>query len=177
MKKNLVIGLIGHDRVGLVDDLTKLVVDVHGNIEASRMAHLGGEFAILMYIILPSESVDDLTSSVNQLTDEGFRVIVTETKHSDPSKYVGWLPYRIEVNGADHEGIIHKVSHQIAGFGINIESMETNIVKAPISGTPVFTLSAVVFVPPDKSQHDWYDKMKRIGDELNVDIEVIPYKG
>ena len=50
MIKNLVLSLIGHDRVGLVERLTKLVVDIKGNIEASRMAHLGGEFAILMFI-------------------------------------------------------------------------------------------------------------------------------
>ena len=120
MNKNLVISLIGHDRIGLVEELSKLAVDSHGNIEASRMAHLGGEFAILMFVTLPSDSYEDLTQKVNKLTDEGFKVIVTETKHPDPSKYTGWLPYRIEVNGADHEGIIHKVSHQIAGFGINI---------------------------------------------------------
>ena len=177
MNKNLVISLIGHDRIGLVEELSKLAVDSHGNIEASRMAHLGGEFAILMFVTLPSDSYEDLTQKVNKLTDEGFKVIVTETKHPDPSKYTGWLPYRIEVNGADHEGIIHKVSHQIAGFGINIESMETNVVKAPISGTPLFTLTAIVFIPPGKEHHDWYEKLQAVGDELNVDIDVMPYTG
>jgi glycine cleavage system transcriptional repressor len=177
MNKNIVISLIGHDRVGLVEELTKIVVDLKGNIEASRMAHLGGEFAILMFIALPPESQANLNQKVKKLSDEGFKIIITETKHSDPSKYTGWLPYRIEVNGADHEGIIHKVSHQIAGFGINIESMETNVVKAPISGTPLFTLTAVIFVPPDQAHHNWSEKLQIVGDELNVDIEVIPYKG
>lgn len=177
MNKNLVISLIGHDRVGLVEELSKIVVKSHGNIEASRMAHLGGEFAILMYITLPPESETQLNQNVKKLSDEGFKIIITETKHSDPSKYSGWLPFRIEVNGADHEGIIHKVSEQIAGFGINIESMETNVVKAPISGTPLFTLTAVIFVPPDQTQHDWTNKLQRVADELNVDIEVLPFKG
>jgi glycine cleavage system transcriptional repressor len=177
MKKNLVISLIGHDRVGLVEELSKVVVDSRGNIEASRMAHLGGEFAILMFVTLPPESYDQLNKNVQKLVDEDYKIIITETRHSDPSKYTGWLPFRIEVNGADHEGIIHKVSHQIAGFGINIESMETNVVKAPISGTPLFTLTAVIFVPPDQTHHDWSEKLQRVGDELNVDIEVMSYKG
>jgi glycine cleavage system transcriptional repressor len=177
MKKNLVISLIGHDRVGLVDELSKLVVDTRGNIEASRMVHLGGEFAILMFVTLPPESYEDLNQSVKKLSDEGFKTIITETKHPDPSKYSGWLPYRIEVTGADHEGIIHRVSHQIAGYSINIESMDTNVVKAPISGTPLFTLTAVIFVPPDQAHHDWSEKLQMVGDELNVDIEVMPYKG
>ena len=177
MNKNLVISLIGHDRVGLVEELSKIVVDSHGNIEASRMAHLGGEFATLMFVTLPSEYIGELTLKVNKMTDEGFKVIITETKRPDPSKYTGWLPYQINVNGADHEGIIHKVSQQIAGFGINIESMETNVVKAPISGTPLFTLTAVVFTPPEQTHHDLIEKLEVVGDELNVDIDIIPYKG
>ena len=177
MNKNLVISLIGHDRVGLVEELSKMVVDSHGNIEASRMAHLGGEFATLMFVTLPSEYIGELRLKVNKMTDEGFKVIITETKRPDPSKYTGWLPYQINVNGADHEGIIHKVSQQIAGFGINIESMETNVVKAPISGTPLFTLTAVVFAPPEQTHHDSIEKLEVVGDELNVDIDILPYKG
>jgi glycine cleavage system transcriptional repressor len=177
MNKNLVISLIGHDRVGLVEELSKLVVDSHGNIEASRMAHLGGEFATLMFVTLPSDFFEELTSKVHRMTDEGFKVIITETKDPDPSTYTGWLPYQINVTGADHEGIIHKVSRQIAGFGINIESMETNVVKAPISGTPLFTLSAVIFAPPEQTHHDLIEKLEVLADELNVDIDILPYKG
>ena len=176
MNKYLVISLIGHDKVGFVEELTKLVVDAQGNIEASRMAHLGGEFAILMHVGVPPLQSEELEARVNRLTDEGFKVIITETKQSDPSSYQGWLPYRVEVNGADHEGIIHNISHHIANLGINIESMDTNIVKAPISGTPLFTLTAIVFAPPDQS-HDWYENLKAVADDLNVDIEILPYKG
>jgi glycine cleavage system transcriptional repressor len=177
MNKNVVISLIGHDRVGLVDEMSKMVVDSKGNIEASRMARLGGEFAVLMFISLPPESLEELTHNVNGLSKEGYKIIISETKHSDPSKYTGWLPYRIEVNGADHEGIIHSVSHKVAEFGINIESMETNVVKAPISGTPLFTLTAMILVPPDQDHHDWTEKLQNAGDQLNVDIEIMPYKG
>jgi len=177
MIKNLVISLIGHDHVGLVERLTKLVVQVHGNIEASRMAHLGGEFAILMFISVGEAQVAVLEQNVSRLSKEGFKVIVTETKQSDPSQYTGWLPYRIEVSGADHEGIIHTIAERIARLGINIESMDTNTVKAPISGTPLFMLTAIVFAPPDQTHHDLFNQLKPAADDLNVDIDVMPYKG
>ena len=176
MNKNLVISLIGHDRVGLVDQLTRLVVDARGNVEASRMVHLGGEFAILMYITVAAELSEKFAKAVNAFAADEFKIIITETKQTDPSTYAGWLPYRFEVTGADHEGIIHKISHYIANLGINIESMDTNIVKAPISGTPLFTLSAIIFVPPDHSHH-WHEDLKTVADELNVDIEILPFKG
>jgi glycine cleavage system transcriptional repressor len=177
MKKNLIISLIGHDRVGLVKSLTKLIVEANGNIEASRMAHLGGEFAILMFVSLDTAHLKGLEQKTQELLKEGFKVIITETKQSDPSQYKGWLPYRIEVNGADHEGIIHAIAERIAALGINIESMDTNTIKAPITGTPLFIMTAVVFAPPDRNHHDLYDQLKPAGDELNVDIDVLPYKG
>ena len=31
--------------------------------------------------------------------------------------------------------------------------------------------------PPDKTHHDLNEKLQVLGDELNVDIELIPYKG
>jgi glycine cleavage system regulatory protein len=55
--------------------------------------------------------------------------------------------------------------------------METNVVKAPISGTPLFTLTAMILVPPDQDHRDWIEKLQNAGDQLNVDIEIMPYKG
>ena len=51
------------------------------------------------------------------------------------------------------------------------------MVKAPISGTPLFTMNAIIVVPPDIPYHKWYDKLETIRDDLNVDIKVSPYKG
>ncbi len=49
MESNLVVTITGPDQIGLVERVTKIVVQCQGNIAASRMAHLGGEFAMLMY--------------------------------------------------------------------------------------------------------------------------------
>ena len=43
----LVITANGEDRVGLVEKFTNRILDAGCNIEASRMAVLGGQFAIL----------------------------------------------------------------------------------------------------------------------------------
>ena len=50
MQRNLVLTLTGPDRIGIVEGVTKLLVDRDGNVEMSRMARLGGEFAILMLV-------------------------------------------------------------------------------------------------------------------------------
>ena len=55
--------------------------------------------------------------------------------------------------------------------------MDTNMVKAPMSGTPLFMMTAIVIVPPNLSAKDWQSDLIDVGDEMNVDIEVFAYTG
>lgn len=176
MKKHIVLTLTGHDRIGLVERVTRLVLDCNGNVEESRMAHLGGEFAMLMLFTLDEEKSVDLKEKLAALEKEGFSVTFCETEPGDPNRFAGWLPYEIFVNGADHEGIIHRITNYLARKNINIETMETHMVKAPMSGTPLFLMEGIVVVPPDL-KHSWVDELIDVGDELNVDIQVSPYTG
>ena len=87
-----------------------------------------------------------------------------------------WLPYRIEVRGANHEGIIHKIAEHLSKQGINIESIDTSVIPAPMSGAPLFTMDAIVVVPPDLPKNKWQDELKDVADGLNVELEVLLYK-
>jgi glycine cleavage system transcriptional repressor len=171
MPKNIVLTLTGRDKVGIVDNVTSLIVKHGGNVESSRMARLGGEFAMLMLIALPDKEYTSLDQNFQQLRGEGYQLVLVETE-DDSKKYVGWLPYEIEVTGADHEGIIHEISHHLAAQGINIESMDTSSTPAPMSGTPLFTMKGIVLVPPKLTFHVWSDALEDIGDKLNVSVKV-----
>jgi len=177
MRKNLVLTLTGHDRIGIVERVTKLVLNAGGNVDSSRMARLGGEFAMLMLVSLSDNQYEELNQSLNDLRNDGFTITISPTVVTDPEKFVGWMPYQVQVSGADHEGIVHNIAFHLAEHGINIETMDTNTVKAPMSGTPLFTMSAIVLVPPQLSFHDLEDDLEIIGDNMNVDIEIAPYKG
>lgn len=177
MQKNLVLTLTGPDRVGLVEDVTELLLEYQGNVEASRMSRLGGEFAMLMMVSVPEENFEAMRDRIRGLRDEGFKVTTRETKRGVSRKYAGWLPYRVEVTGADHEGIIHDIAQHLAEQGINIETLDTGTIPAPMSGAPLFTMKAIVLVPPALSFTEWRDDLEEVGDKLNVDTEVVPYKG
>ncbi|MBI5822958.1 MAG: transcriptional regulator [Chloroflexi bacterium] len=171
MPKNIVLTLTGRDKIGLVDHVTSLMVKRGGNVESSRMARLGGEFAMLMLVTVSDNEFANLDQDLQQLRGEGYQVTLLQTEDV-AKKYAGWLPYEIEVTGADHEGIIHDISHHLATQGINIESMDTNSAPAPMSGTPLFTMKGVVLVPPALNFHEWSDALEEIGDTLNVSVKV-----
>jgi glycine cleavage system transcriptional repressor len=171
MPKNIVLTLTGRDKVGIVDGVTSVIANRDGNVESSRMARLGGEFAMLMLVTVSDKEFSNLDQDFQQLRGEGYQVSLLQTE-ADSKKYAGWLPYEIEVTGADHEGIIHDISHHLAVQGINIESMDTSSTPAPMSGTPLFMMKGVVLVPPQLHFHVWSDALEEVGDKLNVSVKV-----
>jgi len=177
MRKHLVVTVSGPDKPGIVEHVTELLLEYHGNVEASRMARLGGEFAMLLLVSAPGDKLDALREGMRHLREEAYKVTTRETERGYSAKYAGWLPYQIEVKGADHQGIIHELTSYLTEHNINIETLDTDVVKAPMSGTPLFKMAAVIVVPPELSYHELKESLANIGDELGVDTEVSPYIG
>ena len=65
MPKNIVLTLTRRDKIGIVDNVTSLIVKRDGNVESSRMTRLGGEFAMLMLVTV---SDGEFSGSLNNLT-------------------------------------------------------------------------------------------------------------
>lgn len=171
-RMKIVLTLTGPDRIGIVEDVTRLLLEQGGNVETSRMARLGGEFAILMMVSLPAEQLAGLERSIGILAARGYRVTFNPTDRSYAENFSGWLSYRIEVSGADHEGIIHEIAHFLSWRGINIESMDTGTMQAPNSGMPLFAMIASVAVPQGLDGQDWKGELEDAGRRLNVEIKV-----
>jgi glycine cleavage system transcriptional repressor len=172
MRTDVVFTLTGPDRIGIVEEVTRALLELGGNVGTSRMARLGGEFAILMLVALPEDRRADLDAAFAPLVAQGYKVTIGQTDAENSSEHAGWLPYEVLVTGADHEGIVHDVAAGLSRLGINIESAETSAAEAPISGAPLFTMTARVAVPPSVDETDWISALSTAGDESNVDIEV-----
>jgi glycine cleavage system transcriptional repressor len=171
MTKNIVLTLTGRDKIGIVENVTDVIVKRGGNVESSRMARLGGEFVMLMLLTLPDKDFAKLDQELEQLRGEGYQITLLQTE-DDSNKYLGWLPYEIEVMGADHEGIIYEISRHLAAQGINIENMDTSSTPAPMSGTPLFMMKGIVVVPPQLNFHVWSGALEDVGDKLNVSVKI-----
>lgn len=176
MNKEIVLTLTGHDRVGIVKEIMNVLVKNGGNVESSRMARLGGEFAMLALVTLDDKDLPTFETDIQTLRESGFQITVQHTEDDRAKKFAGWLPYQIEVLGADNEGIIYEISQHLAGQGINFEDVETTTSPAPMSGTPLFKMQAVVLVPPEIPFPKWNDSLEEICDKLNVTVEVTMIK-
>jgi glycine cleavage system transcriptional repressor len=174
MRNNLVFTLTGPDRVGIVEEVTQVLLDHGGNVATSRMVRLGGEFAMLVLISMPADQIANLGTGLEPLTAVGYKITLTQTAETGGEQQPVWLAYHIELQGADHEGIVHEVARYLSQRGINIEEMETALVAAPMSGVPLFTMTAQVAVPPELIEQDWVAELEGVGHHLNVDLKVSP---
>jgi glycine cleavage system transcriptional repressor len=174
MPRSFVLTLTGPDRVGLVEELTRLVLAREGNVDTSRMARLGGAFAVLMLVTLPDDSPQAFETDLAPLRSSGFHVHLADAGPDRADARSGWHPFRIEVHGADHEGIIHEVARYLSLQGINIESLDTETSLAPVTAAPLFDMVAIVAVPPTLEGSNWEHGLDEVADRQNVEITVFP---
>lgn len=172
MQKTYVLTLTGRDRIGFVEEVTRMVFQRGGNVETSRMARLGGEFAMLMLVSMPAEQFSSLEKDLESLAGSGHKITTTPVEHTYAESHGDWLPYRIEVQGADHEGIIHQIVRYLSEQGISIEAADSESTPAPTSGSPLFAMIARVVVPPGLAAAAWQSGLESMGDQMNLDIKV-----
>jgi glycine cleavage system transcriptional repressor len=175
MRSNFVLTLTGPDRVGIVERVTRLVLLHGGNVETSRMARLGGEFAILMLVSLPGDAAAALGRDLRSFEAEGYKLTTTVAAgERTASATAGEGTHRIEVQGADHEGIIHELAAYLAERGINIVAADTQTTQAPVTAAPLFAMTAVVWVPAGLAATEWEAGLRERGNRLNLEIRVEP---
>ena len=167
----LVLTVIGDDRSGLVDALSGVIADHGGNWDKSRMARLAGKFAGIVMVAVPDADTDALIADLAPLEAQGLLDITVERAAPRDTEDDATL-YRMEIFGLDHPGIIHEVSHALAGREVSIEELSTEARSAPMAGGTVFEAHALLRVPGGVSLQELTESMRRLGEKLAVDIEV-----
>lgn len=171
MTNHILVTAVGNDRPGIVARITEVLVSHGANLEESRMAILGGEFAAVM-LVTAEVNADALLKDLKELEKDGISVTTKMTKPLGADKYASYIPCEIFLRGADHEGIVHSLSSQLRDRDINIQSVHTEVISAPETGSPLFCMNATILVPPQISVEDFKKELQKIGDSQNVDIEL-----
>jgi glycine cleavage system transcriptional repressor len=141
----VVLTAIGHDRPGLVEEVSEFLLERGGSIEESRMANLLGQFAIALLVTGAPEAVERIVGDVEVLRREtGIEATFTPVEPTEPRAAAR---YRFEAQAADQPGLVHRVADVLRRFDVNIETLDTTLEAAPITGTPTFAMSIVLSVP------------------------------
>lgn len=119
-----VVSLLGRDRVGLIQIFSEAAAAANADVVQSRMALLGGDFAIVVHVRLPHHR--DAPALEERLRGDfpGFDVAV---RHTDPDRAVWRQRWRLWLKGPDRPGIAAAMSAEIEKVGGNVAEMRMKV--------------------------------------------------
>lgn len=163
-----VISTIGHDRPGLVSDITELATELDLNIEDSRMTVLGGEFAVLMALQGEDANLANFQQRLEALcAGNNLAYIYRGTQSRENIHAV--RPYIASVVALDHPGIVYAIAQFFSARQINIRDMQTDTRPAAHTGTPIFNVSLVAEVPTNVKVHTLKAEFEAFCEEADLD--------
>jgi glycine cleavage system transcriptional repressor len=175
MDTYLVISALGKDHPGIVSELSQAILDHGGNISDSRMATLGGEFAIIMLLTGNWNAIAKIESALPRLAETLDLTI--QSKRTEPRlDTTSLVPYGVEVVSIDHPGIVRDIANFFSKRSINIEDLYTSTYLAPHTGAPMFSLHMTVGVPSDAAIATLRGEFMDFCDDMNVDAMLAPVK-
>jgi glycine cleavage system transcriptional repressor len=173
-EKFFVFTALGRDRIGMVDEISMFLEKTGCNIHESRMAVLGGEFAVIMLAAAETDNYKNLQNSIEKFgSEKNFTIAVKETSRQQPNS--AGKPYILQAYSIDAPGIVHAVTSVLHKFSINIEDLVTDTASAPWTGTPMFQLKAHILVPAGVSQTNLKEAFLILEQEKDLDIVIKPY--
>ena len=167
----LVLTVIGSDRPGLVELISRIIASHDGNWLESRMSRLGGEFAGIIRVHVPATSEAALVHDLDALSREGLTVVSRSTSAvvSNPTRFAA-----LDLVGHDRPGIVRDISQALARAGANVEELTTSCESAAMSGEPLFKAAIKISLPDGCDAATIRRELEEIAANLLVDISLEP---
>lgn len=171
----LVITALGADKPGLVNDLSETILESGCNVDDSRMAALGGTFAIILMVSGSWNTVAKLEAMLPGLQERlGMTVVSRRTEERAPSADL--LPYAADVVAIDHPGIVHRLANFFSARNINIQELSTSSYRAAHTGSPMFSAHMEVSIPAGVQIAQLREEFMDFCDQYNLDAVLEPVK-
>lgn len=171
----LVLSALGEDKPGLIDELSRCVMNSGCSILDSRMVVLGGNFALLLQV---GGNWNNIAKLENQLAGLEASLGLTITSQRTAGRKGGddVLPYGVDVVALDQPGIVHNLATFFSQRHINIQEMMTACYPAAHSGTPMFSVHMSVDIPANTQISALREEFMEFCDQLNLDAVIEPVK-
>jgi glycine cleavage system regulatory protein len=132
------------------------------------MCRLGGEFAGILRVSIPSDQATALESSLSALATQGLKVVTQPDSEEIPS--ISCQSASIEIVGQDRPGIVRHISVALAKHQVNVEEFRSECSSAPMSGETLFSAQLCLQIPPACNVPELRRELEKIAADLMVDI-------
>jgi glycine cleavage system transcriptional repressor len=175
MSQLIVLSAIGTDRTGVVQNISKVILSCGGNIEESRMATLGSEFAMLMLVSGNWHTLTRLQDGLDKLS-QGADLTVSIRKTGEKTAKEDRMPYAVDIVSLDQQGIVFNLADFFASRDVEIADVATRRYSAAHTGAPMFAVQMAINVPSTLPVSQLRDEFLELCDRLNLDAILEPVK-
>jgi glycine cleavage system regulatory protein len=169
MMESLVLTVIGPDKPGVVDALSKVIAEHGASWEQSRMARLAGQFAGILLVKVPADRREALKAELSGLAGPDLEGVVAHGVTEPPREA---RVAHLELVGGDRPGIVQRISRAMAARHVNLDELETAIMRAPMSSELLFRARARLTIPDHVALEDIKRDVEAIAADLMVDIDL-----
>ncbi|MBK1691262.1 glycine cleavage system protein R [Ectothiorhodospira mobilis] len=170
----LLINVMGDYRPGLLDRLTRAVMEAGCHIRDGHSALLDDAFSATLLVSGNWNTLSKLEGALEGLRSQGLEIQWRRT--APPPRENHSLPYSVDVIALDQPGILHQLVAFFSARGVSVQEMDTRSYTAAPSGTPMFTAHLGVEIPVSEHIAALRDDFLDLCDELNLDGVIEPYK-
>ncbi|MFA9477777.1 glycine cleavage system protein R [Phycisphaerales bacterium AB-hyl4] len=167
MYDSFVLTVVGPDRRGLVESLSETIAAEHGNWVESRMATVGGQFAGLVWLTVPTEHAASLEKALQGLANDRLHIVVQRAERSTPQPA---RTLRLEFVGHDRPGIVRDLARELSRRNINVEELTSDSYSAPMTGELLFKANVELGVPDDANMNELYQALEELREHLHLDL-------
>ena len=171
----LVMTIISPDRTGLVESIARTVAEHGGNWLESRMCRLGGEFAGILRVEIPTEKKSALLAALQKLSANGLQILVRDD--ASTSAKASGKQTKLEIVGSDRPGIVREITSALARANVNVEEFFSELVSAPMSGETLFKATARLQLPEKCDLAALKKDLEKIAADLLVDVSFAELSG
>ncbi|MCY1549691.1 hypothetical protein D9M68_858720 [compost metagenome] len=133
------------------------------------MSRMAGQFAGILRVAVPAEGYDELVEGLQGLSSHGIRVMLAQ---SGIEPACTWKPILLDLVGNDRPGIVRDITRLLTELGVNLESLLTEVMPAPMSSEPLFHAEAVLAVPLTLPLDVLQAKLETLADDLMVELNL-----
>jgi glycine cleavage system regulatory protein len=160
--------IIGRDRPGLVESISRVIADHGGNWLESRMCQLGGEFAGILRIQVDPAHKKPLVANLEQLSAQGLNIVIRPDSATTSPTYSRRAS--LEIVGHDRPGIVRQISAVLAGQSVNVEELSSECESAPMTGEILFKAQITLQIPQGCNMEELQKNLEKIAGDLMVDF-------
>jgi glycine cleavage system transcriptional repressor len=162
----------GADRPGIAAAVAEVLYEHGGNIEDSRMAILGGHFAMMLIVALPEGAEPAALERALAGPAGTLELIVAVRPVAEvPPEHAEGTQYIVTVYGADKPGIVYRVCAALARHRVNVTDLATRVVGGE---APIYVMILEATVPAGADAALVEADLKTLAAEMAVDVAFHP---